>query len=196
MGALTPDQDLRSLVTGLLDGLEPWDALEREHIDSTRRWVDSGAPLTRVMKPDTPPMHLVSYFVMLDRAQQKVLLGEHRLAGLWLPAGGHCEEGEDPWTTTVRECREELDLEAVPSDVCGARPLFVTVTPTRGPRSHTDVSLWYVLSADAGQLPAFDEREYLSMRWLTLTGVLDEPIEAMDPHMHRFTRKLLAALRR
>ncbi|MFC7811130.1 NUDIX hydrolase [Streptomyces olivaceus] len=124
-------------------------------------------------------MHLVSYFVMLGRVRQKVLLGEHRLAGLWLPAGGHCEE---------------LDLEAVPGDVCGDRPLFLTVTPTRGPHSHTDVSLWHVLSADAGQLPAFDEREYRSMQWLTLDEVLGQPIETMDPHMHSFTDKLLATL--
>ncbi|NUS83808.1 MAG: NUDIX domain-containing protein [Streptomyces sp.] len=194
MGALTPDQQLRGRLIDLLNGLEPWDLLEQEHIGSARSWIASGAPLARVAKPDTPPMHLVSYFVMLDRVRQKVLLGEHRLAGLWLPAGGHCEEGEVPWTTTVRECREELDLEAVPSDVCGDRPLFVTVTPTRGPHSHTDVSLWHVLSADAGQLPAFDEREYRSMRWLTLDEVLGQPIETMDPHMHRFTHKLLATL--
>lgn len=194
MGALTPDRDLRGLLTDLLDRLEPWDPLEREHIDSTRRWIASGAPLARVVKPSTPPQHLVSYFVMLDAAQQRVLLGEHRLASLWLPTGGHCEEGETPWSTTVRECREELDLEAVPSEVCGERPLFVTVTPTHGPHSHTDVSLWHVLAADSGQLPAFDQREFRSMRWLTLDEVLGEPIEAMDPHMHRFTHKLLAAL--
>ncbi|MFD7757230.1 hypothetical protein [Streptomyces sp. NPDC059757] len=31
MGSLTPDQKLRGLLTDLLDGLEPWDLLEREH---------------------------------------------------------------------------------------------------------------------------------------------------------------------
>ncbi|CAM5672580.1 hypothetical protein SALBM311S_07354 [Streptomyces alboniger] len=193
MGALKPDQQLRGLLIDLLDGLEPWDLLEQEHIGSARSWIASGAPLARVAKPDTPPTHLVSYFVMLDRVRQRFSWVSIALPTCGFPPEGTAE-GEVPWTTTVRECREELDLEAVPSDVCGDRPLFVTVTPTRGPHSHTDVSLWHVLSADAGQLPAFDEREYRSMRWLALDEVLGQPIETMDPHMHRFTHKLLAYL--
>lgn len=32
MGSLTPDQELRGLLTDLLDGREPWDLLEREHV--------------------------------------------------------------------------------------------------------------------------------------------------------------------
>ncbi|MFE5112552.1 hypothetical protein [Streptomyces sp. NPDC056663] len=28
-----------------------------------------------------------------------MLLVAHRKAGLWLPAGGHVEPGEDPWRT-------------------------------------------------------------------------------------------------
>ena len=36
-------------------------------------------------KPDVPPKHLVSYFALVDDRRGKVLLVDHKLAGLWLP---------------------------------------------------------------------------------------------------------------
>jgi 8-oxo-dGTP pyrophosphatase MutT (NUDIX family) len=42
----------------------------------------------------------------------QVALHWHRKIGMWLPAGGHIEEGEDPPTAVLREVREEFALEA------------------------------------------------------------------------------------
>lgn len=42
----------------------------------------------------------------------RVALHWHRKNGMWLPAGGHLEPGEDPVTATLREVREEFDIEA------------------------------------------------------------------------------------
>lgn len=84
-------------------------------------------------------MHLVSYFAVLDDTRGQLLLVAHRKAGLWLPAGGHVESGEDPWAAVVRECREELGIEAVASPVAGELPFFLTVTGTRG-RARTPTS--------------------------------------------------------
>ena len=111
-------------------------------------------------KPDVPPMHLVSYFVALDEARGELLLVAHRKAGLWLPSGGHVEPMEDPWDTVLRECGEELRTEAVPSAVSGKNPFFLTVTRTRGQGQHIDVSLWYVLRSEAGDITSFDEDEF------------------------------------
>lgn len=149
--------------------------------------------LHRVRKPDVPPVHLVSYFVVLDERRGELLLVAHRKAGLWLPSGGHVEPMEDPWDTVVRECREELFIDAVPSVVAGRQPFFLTVTQTRGQGRHTDVSLWYVLRADVGSVGAFDEDEFSAIKWLSPSQVLAEPGDTLDPHMHRFTRKLMAA---
>ena len=44
--------------------------------------------------------------------QGRVALHWHRKIGAWLPAGGHIEPGEDPVQATLREVREEFDLEA------------------------------------------------------------------------------------
>lgn len=42
----------------------------------------------------------------------KVALHWHRKIGMWLPAGGHIEPGEDPVEATLREVREEFAIEA------------------------------------------------------------------------------------
>ncbi|MFI6176813.1 NUDIX domain-containing protein [Nonomuraea sp. NPDC051191] len=191
-----PDVPLRSRLTELLEGVVPWDEQERAHLTTAAEWIASGAPLYRLRKPDVPPMHLVSYFVALDEARAELLLVAHRKAGLWLPSGGHVEPMEDPWDTVLRECREELHTEALPSAVSGNRPFFLTVTRTRRYEQHTDVSLWYVLRSTAGAVTSFDEGEFEAIKWLPLRQVLAEPGDTLDPHMHRFTGKLMAALAR
>ncbi len=190
------DDRRRAQLTDLLDTIRPWDERERTHIAEATSWVAGGAPLYRTRKPDVPPQHLVSYFVAFDEPRRELLLAAHRKAGLWLPSGCHVEPQEDPWDTVLRECREELHTDAVPSAVSGTRPFFLTLTETRAdrPGRHTDVSLWYVLRTDTAAVASFDEGEFTAVRWLTLPQVLAEPLAGMDPHMHRFTRKLQAAL--
>jgi 8-oxo-dGTP pyrophosphatase MutT (NUDIX family) len=41
-----------------------------------------------------------------------VALYWHRKLGMWLPSGGHIEANEDPVQTTLRELREEFQIEA------------------------------------------------------------------------------------
>jgi 8-oxo-dGTP pyrophosphatase MutT (NUDIX family) len=190
----TPDQTSRARLSGLLRDIGPWDYLEQRHIAIAQAWISSGAPLCRTAKPATPPMHLVSYFVVLDEARAQVMLVEHRKAGLWLPTGGHVEPGELPWDAVQRECQEELGIEATPSAVAGEQPFFLTVTDTRGPGQHTDVSLWHLIRSTPEAITWFSEEEFSSIKWLSLQQVLDEPIETLDPHLHRFTAKLADAL--
>ncbi len=185
----------RARVAGLIRGLDPVDDRERADRRFAADWIASGAPLYRTAKPDVPATHLVSYFAVLDESRTQLLLVAHRKAGLWLPPGGHVEPGEDPWETVRRECVEELGVPAVPSRAAGDRPLFVTVTETRGGAGrHTDVSLWYVISAEAHTITWYDDAEFAAIRWLTPGQIMAEPIGVLDPHMHRFTRKLVAAI--
>ena len=158
-------------------------------------WIESGAELYRISPPDQPSMHLVSYFVPFDAATGSVLLAAHRKSGLVLPPGGHCEVGESPWRTVRRECVDELGIPAVAVPWLGPKPLFVTVTETRGAAvgRHTDVSLWYVIdvaAADRRLRP--DPGEFDGVSWLTLEELLAAPIERFDPHTHRFVRKVRA----
>lgn len=41
--------------------IKPLDDLESDHMHDVLNWLDSGAPIFRISKPDNPPKHLVSY---------------------------------------------------------------------------------------------------------------------------------------
>jgi len=179
---------MRDKIVEIVAAIEPLDEVEREHRDSTIEWIRSGAPIFRTMKPDVPPVHLVSYFALVDEIGGRLLLVDHKLAGLWLPSGGHLEPEEDPRATVIRELAEELNLAA---DFVQPNPLFITVTQTLGYGDHTDVSLWYLLRGDSSRAIEFDRGEFHSVRWFDFDEI---PFERSDPHMRRFVAKLRALL--
>jgi 8-oxo-dGTP diphosphatase len=73
---------VRDKIVEIVAAIEPVDHLEREHRDATIEWIRSGAPIFRTKKPDVPPKHLVSYFAVVDEQRGKLLLVDHKLAGL------------------------------------------------------------------------------------------------------------------
>lgn len=180
---------MRSTIAALVRAIQPLDALEQDHLDTTLAWITSGAPLFRVAKPATPPQHLVSYFVLVDLTQRKLLMVDHKLAKLWLPSGGHVEPDEHPNVTVERELGEELGIAA---DFLFAEPLFLTVTNTvNSVPGHTDVSLWYVLRGDSTQPLHFDENEFHAIHWFAFDAL---PFARSDPHLGRFMTKLRGRL--
>jgi ADP-ribose pyrophosphatase YjhB (NUDIX family) len=175
--------DLRAAIRSELLSINPLDALELQHLNEALAWVDSGAPLFRTAKPATPPVHLVSYTAVVDG--ESILLVDHKNAKLWLPPGGHVEEGEHPRDTVVREVHEELGI--VPAHAIAA-PLMITRTTTVGlTAGHTDVSLWYVVKVAKGQSISFDAQEFFGVDWFEYSQM---PLDRTDPHLERFTRKL------
>ena len=180
---------MRERIAEIITAIEPLDELERAHRNSTLEWIRSGAPIFRTAKPDVPPKHLVSYFALVDQQCGKLLLVDHKLAGLWLPSGGHVEPGEDPKATVVRELAEELNLSA---DFVRDGPLFITVTRTVGADvGHTDVSLWYLLRGDSSRAIEFDRGEFHGVRWFSFDEI---PFERSDPHLRRFVEKMRRSL--
>lgn len=174
-------QKIHALVKDISIG----DEIEKEHITDTLTWIESGAPIFRIQKPDIPNKHLVSYFVLYDEEKEKVLLVDHKKAMLWLPSGGHIELDEDPESTVKRECLEELGIEA---DFWTTEPIFLTSTLTVGVTAgHIDVSLWYVLKGDSQISYQFDREEFFDVAWFSFDNI---PYSKSDPHMKRFIKKL------
>lgn len=194
MIAAANDGAPRDHLLDVLAGIVPGDRLEREHLDWTRAWVASGAQLYRSGATDVPPTHLVVYFVPQDAGGEQILLVAHRKAELWLPAGGHVETGEGPWTTVGRECLEELHIPAVASTATGPHPLFVSVNQTRRGPQHTDVALWYLLHADPEEVNEYDEGEFTAVRWWPQRGLREQlatpAAQDYEPHLARFLDKL------
>lgn len=169
----------------IISHIQPFDELEKKDQAETLAWINSGVPIFRIKKPDIPNKHLVAYFVLWDKESEKILLVDHKQAGLWLPTGGHVEIDEHPRETVLRECMEELNYQA---EFYVDHPIFLTSTLTVGMTAgHTDVSLWYILKGDHQNEYAFDKREFKDIRWFALNEI---PYHLSDPHMRRFVQKL------
>ncbi|MGI9614240.1 MAG: NUDIX hydrolase [Acidimicrobiales bacterium] len=183
--------ELRATVAAIIAS----DDLEDEHLDDALSWIDSGAAVYRTAKPATPPKHVVSYSLLVDPVEPAVLLIDHRLSRLWLPAGGHVEPDEAPDVAAARELSEELGVDPEPLAPCGRQPFFLTVTPTAGPApSHVDVSLWYAFAGSAEMSLVVDEREARAARWWRLDEIEAAASVGFDPHMARAAAKLARLL--
>jgi len=178
---------MRQIIADLVRTIRPYDPLEATHQQEALAWLFSGAPLFRTQKPATPPQHLVAYVALFDPTQNQILLVDHKNAGLWLPSGGHVEVDEHPRTSAARELAEELGLDA---HFVWPDPLFLTVTETVGGVRHIDVSLLYVVQADATQPLAYDATEFHGIAWFALDQL---PLTRSDPHLARFAAKLMQA---
>lgn len=185
---------MRQAIHDIVAGVTPFDATEASHQRQALAWIQSGAPLFRTAKPDIPPMHLVSYFALYDRVANKLMLIDHVKAKVWVPTGGHVDPDEHPRDTVMREAKEELAIEVSFVPPLDDRPLFITTTVTKGFGSHTDVSLWYVVRGDSAAALAFDPKEMHGYQWLTPNEILSIDINQLDPHMHRFVRKMQKAV--
>lgn len=184
---------MRNKVLKIVENIKPFDEIEGKHISSTVQWIKSGTELFRIQKPDIPPKHLVSYFVLVDPLRNKLLLIDHIKAQLWLPAGGHVEPNENPKETVEREIIEELNI---PANFLLEEPFFLTETVTVGlTAGHTDVSLWYILKGDSTKPLQYDPKEFNGYKWFGYDEILQMPIEKFDPHLHRFVRKWVSSQR-
>jgi 8-oxo-dGTP diphosphatase len=180
---------MNDTIYDIVENITPYDNMEREHKENVLQWIRSGAELCRLEKPATPPKHLVSYFIPIDCKRNKMLLVDHKKALLWLPPGGHVEQGEHPTDTAHRELQEEL---FVSLPLLQPDPLFVTVTETVGTTAgHIDVSLWYVYDADSTVTFDYDEKEFNGISWFSTSEL---PLEHSDPHTGRFHDKLISTI--
>jgi len=183
--------DLRQSIRNEVASIVALDALETAHIEDILQWIDSGADIFRIAKPDTPPKHLVSYFVVIDQAKRSLLLGDHIKAQLWLPTGGHVRVNEHPKQAVIREMKEEL-FRGTTFLRGNDKPFFVTVTETVGlTPGHTDVSLWYLVKGGEHEALQFERSEFTDMNWFRFDEILASHPAIFDPQMQRFTKKLV-----
>lgn len=188
-------EDPRTVVRERVLAVGPAEEKEAADQAAILSWIDSEAPLFRVAKPATPPMHLCVYFALVDDNANCVMLVDHVKAQAWLLPGGHVDPGEDPRWSVEREAFEELQITPKFHErLGGGQPLFLSITKTRGEHSHTDVTLWWALKGDIAAEVRLDPREFSEVRWYRLDDDTDWAASCFDPNMERFVSKIRAML--
>jgi 8-oxo-dGTP pyrophosphatase MutT (NUDIX family) len=126
----------------------------------------------------TPQRHFVAtgYVVF----ENKTLLLLHKKLGLWLPPGGHIDEGELPEEAVLREVAEEtgLDVEIVspkraPDPAApGVRYLYLPnhVQLEDIPNHPQHIDLIYFCKA-ASDVARISPREHKAMRWYSIADL-------------------------
>ncbi|MFI6513554.1 NUDIX domain-containing protein [Streptosporangium sp. NPDC050855] len=188
------EEHARSAVRELVAAMRPHDPQEATDQAWVFAWIDSGTQLWRVEKPATPPSHLVVYTVLFDEPTRSIMIVYHLLAQAWLFPGGHVDNLENPRSTARRELTEELQIEPPFHPALGDDPVFLTVTQTRGPNTHTDVTLWFLFLANREEPVVPDLREFSEVRWVPLDDRASWPEGVFDPGLERFLNKLTTLL--
>ncbi|MCK5475888.1 MAG: NUDIX domain-containing protein [Candidatus Pacebacteria bacterium] len=193
------DRNHRNKIIKLIQSVNCYDKIEKEHITDTIKWINSDTEIFRIKKPATPIKHLVCFTVLYDVEKQKILLLEHKTSGLILPSGGHIEKEEMPYETVQRELQEELGINGEYIFKNWKIPFFVTQIETVGKTSgHIDVDLWYLLKGNSEKPIKTDtqdfQREFGKFNWYTLDEILKIPLNTLDLNMHRFVKKLKKVL--
>jgi 8-oxo-dGTP diphosphatase len=191
--------DTRKKIADLIGQAKPYDQIEKGHINDTLDWIESGAEIFKIKSPNVPPKHLVSYCIVIDPKEKRILLLGHQKALLLLPSGGHLDKNEMPIETAKRELVEELGMEPRPLFENSGIPFFVSQITTVGlTAGHIDVDLWYIFEGDSNE-PINDQseeftREFNGYKWLSFDEILSMPIGNFDMNMHRFVEKMKEAL--
>lgn len=174
---------VRNQISIDIHNIKPLDKLEEDDKLDALAWINSGEEIFRIEKPATPPKHLVVYFALIDN--ESILLVNHIAAQMWLPAGGHVNPNELPSDSVIRECLEELNIEA---KFLVAGPAMISITETVGKTiKHTDVSLWYAIKGFQTHCFEFDQREFTEVKWFSFDEI---PLGNCDPQLERFVAKL------
>lgn len=192
-------QDIRDEIANIISQIKPFDLEEQIHIKDALNWIASGVEIFKIKSPDIPPKHIVSFSVLFDPKEKKILLLNHRKALLMLASGGHLNKNEMPLAAAERELIEELEIDPIPMFLNSGAPFFVSQIETVGlTAGHIDVDLWYIFEGDSSQLINDQseefQREFSGHQWLTLDEILSMPIEKFDANMHRFVKKLKSIL--
>ncbi|WP_238992326.1 NUDIX hydrolase [Jiangella ureilytica] len=139
--------------------LSRWAAPSPEQDRLRRDYLDVLDTRPDAMRRACVPAHLTGSAIVVDPAAGRVLLLLHAKAGLWLQAGGHCEDGDGSLAATaLREATEESGIAGLRLGA-GGRPVQLDrhPAPCRPGVVEHHLDVQYVALAPAGAVAAISD---------------------------------------
>lgn len=142
--------------------LSGWSAPSAEQDRLRRDYLDVLTTHPDAMWRDCVPAHLTGSALVVDPVAERVLLLLHAKAGLWLQAGGHCEDGDSSLSATaLREATEESGIAGLTLGA-GGRPVKLDrhPAPCRPGVVEHHLDVQYVALAPAGAVAAISDESH------------------------------------
>jgi len=167
----------RPLRTSALSFLQEWAPKDPEDVGRRDLFADYLTHHDDGLSRSCRPAHLTASVVIVDPAENAVLLVLHRKVGRWLQPGGHCELGDATLAgAALREAREETGISEL--HLASDKPLDLDVHAapcTSDPATnHYDVRFLALTHRAPNPGP---QREVIASQWFPL----DEPPSGLDP---------------
>ena len=187
---------MKNVVLNLIIKIQPFDEIEKTHIQDVKEWINSGCEIFRKNseQKNLPPKHLSCYGVLYNNKNDSFLLFEHKNSWLIIPPWGHPEQDEHPTNCIKREMEEELNFKwSFFRD--NDKPFFISQVSTTWNFNHIDVDLWYVFNTDWEVLIDETAQDYKKEFWWYKRYTSDEILSLKkwqtDENLERFVKKLL-----
>lgn len=128
-------------------------------------FLDKSRLKSSFIKKNSLSEHFCSFFLPIDIESKSIYLVDHIKAKMWIPPGGHIEEGESPRDAVVREFVEELSYRLEEEKI----ELFdLSITsiedPNRTCKTHYD--FWYAVFISQQDF-RFERKEFHDARWFS-----------------------------
>lgn len=142
----------------------------------------------KLSREENSKSHFCAYFLPHDPKSKKILLVDHKKAGMWIAPGGHLDPGEGPQEAVLREVKEELGIEHKGI----LKPFTLTITEILGEKEreltgYYHYEIWYPLEMDEQEF-VWDKREFYEVRWVGLEEALKL---SQDPNTVEIVKRLL-----
>jgi len=176
------DARLRSSYIDDINSIQPLDSLEAADIQKTLEWLRSAK---YVHKPLNMDCHLGVLFLPISPERKHIYLINHKKAQMWIPPGGHVDNGLTFKQAVELEMMEELQTSAKFID---NSPFFLTQTLTQGTNAgHLDITAWFVVEGYPEHSYHLQAKEANQGGWFAINS----SEEALQSHyLSRALRKL------
>ncbi len=142
--------------------------------------------------------HITGSGLILDRANERMLLMHHRKLQLWLQMGGHGEGELDPSQIAGREAVEESSLPDLTFFPASEYPMFVdvdahTIPARRDVLEHYHIDFRYLLLTSSPEKIRLPHAEAHDLRWFSFSEI---PALPLKPATLRLVKKAERLLRK